>query len=282
MTISEAKLHQWDTLPFNPLCILSPDSKEVLHYSQSFALISGHHPSTFSIPVTSIMNSNLTFFRTILSGFPKLVFATPNRLSVLERGRLWGDLIIRELRTVSHAIELGTHLISKNYNQDIIQTMMKSSKRQKVATLIASDFIILLTSPPEIYSISLMELIQHSFNLLNLKRTHLNFHFPLNSANLKKNHPRLLGNYHFLKSSIKTLLNWLSDDDIILEINILNPVTVLISLSISDEFFLSELEGYPLIHPYISYIAAYFNGRAWLTQNTINLLFPLDLTLNSE
>ncbi len=228
------------------------------------------------------MNSNLTFFHKTLFGFPKLVFTNPSHFSMLNRCQLWGDLIIRELRTVSHAIELGTRLISTNYHQDIVQTMINSSKRQKVATLIASDFILLLTSPPEIYSTSLMQIIQDATGFPKLKRTYYNYHFSMNSTNLKNNPPKLIGIYQFLKNFLQTLLNWMNEEEVTLEINIINPVTVFISLSISEDSFLSELKNYPLIPHYISYIAAYFNGRAWLTQNTVNLLFPLDLNPISE
>ncbi|NHJ02646.1 MAG: hypothetical protein EAX86_10950 [Candidatus Heimdallarchaeota archaeon] len=241
-------------------------------------MISGYHPSTPSIPVATIKNSNLTFFQTSISGFPKLIFVNPTHFSHSERNKPWMDLIIHELRTASHTIELGSYLISNNQNTpEMIRTVIQSCKRQKVATLIASDFIQLLTSPPEIYSTSLIQIIQDGLITPNPSQIHLNFHLPFNPSIFKQNSLNFLGNYFFLKNFLTTLLVWLESEEIFLEFNIINPVTASIGISIPEDTCLSKLKNYPLIPHYISYIAAYFNGRAWLTQNTINLLFPLDL-----
>jgi hypothetical protein len=269
------------TKPFNPFIILSSNDQVVFFFTQSFALHSGLHPSTLpsSIPIPSLQKLNLeTQHCEPLDCYKVYQFKQKTSFS---NSNFWVEDLIHELRTASLTIDLGAHLLAESEHMApmLLRKLLRASHRQKISTLIASDFLQLLTTTPTIYSISLTEILtrglSHSPNTAQVK-CHL---VSLIKSNLIGHvNPIIWGNFHFLANFFTTLLSWLETELVTLEMEIINPVSVQVSMNIPHDHLLSNIQGFSLITHYLNYIAAYFNGRSWITQTSINILFPLVLS----
>ncbi|UCG03908.1 MAG: hypothetical protein JSW11_07960 [Candidatus Heimdallarchaeota archaeon] len=271
--------------PFNSFIILSPIDDVVLFFTQVFAEMLGVHPSVVSstISLPSIqkfdleIHSNETLGRYILQQFRKTSFNTD---------KLWVEELIHELRTASLTIDLGAHVLADNEHLApvLLRKLLRASHRQKIATLIASDFLQLNAISPSIHPISLVKILtgglshspftsQVKFFLSSSIKTDVIGHV----------NPIIWGNFYFLSNFFTTLLSWFETELVTLEMKIINPVSVQVTMSIHEDHFLSDIQGFSLIPHYLQYIVAYFNGCSWVTQNSIKILFPLvlfELTLD--
>ncbi len=273
------------TKPFNPFIILSLNEQSLLFFTQSFVQLSGFHPSTvlLSNPITAINELNLDIQRfEMLDCYEVYQF---KQKTSFYNSNFWVEDLIHELRTASLTIDLGAHVLTENEHLApmLLRKLLRASHRQKISTLIASDFLQLLTSTPSIYSISLTEILtsglshspvtdQVKFYLTSSIKSDLMGHI----------NPIILGNFHFLANFFTTLLSWLETESVTLEMEIINPVSVQVSMNIPYDHFLSNIQGFPLIPHYLNYIAAYFNSCSWITQSSINILFPLVLSAFDE
>ena len=79
----------------------------------------------------------------------------------LNQEKLWVEELIHELRTASLTIDLGAHVLADNTHLApmLLQKLLRASHRQKISTLIASDFLQLTTTPPLIQAISLVKIL---------------------------------------------------------------------------------------------------------------------------
>ena len=193
--------------------------------------------------------------------------------------------MVHELRTASFIINLVAHVLTEKDQQNplLLRKLLQVSHRQKITTLIASDLIQLVTSTPKIYSTSLTKIL--TIGLSHSPATdQVKFHLA-SSINVRLSghvNPIIWGNFHFLANFFTTLLSWLETELIIVEMEIINPVAVQIRMKIAHDHFLTSIQGFPLIPHYLHYIAAYFNACSWITQTSINIIFPLVLSVFNE
>lgn len=280
-----AKPNPIGTKPFDSFVILSSNDHSLLFFTQSFAQLSGFHPSIVPslIPIPNIWVQNLDIQRRV--PFDQYEIYQFKQRTSLCYENLWVETMIHELRTASLTIDLGAHVLVENDQSApyILQKLLRASHRQKISTLIASDFLQLLISPPSIYSISLTKILISG--LSHCPVAPLKFHL---ASSIETNflghiNPIIWGNFHFLANFFTTFFSWLGMECVTLEMEIINPVSVLVSLDIPPTHSLSHIQGFSLIPHYLHYITAYFNGRAWMTQSSVKILFPLVLsTLNSD
>lgn len=189
----------------------------------------------------------------------------------------WSELLIHELRTATLSLDFGSYLVTDSYpiTPRLVHQLVKASQRQKVSTLIASDFIQLISSPPIISHTSLLNSLMRSFTYQ--PTTLIDFNISSVPSMTKQMDPLIFGNAHFLANFLSTLLYWIPYK-VTVELQILNLFSVQINITIPHEYYLSSLNGFLLVSNYIQYIAAFFNGRAWISHHTISLIFPLVLT----
>lgn len=266
------------TTPFNTFVILSSNEQAALFFTQSFAHLSGFHPSTVpsSIPIPILHKLNIDIHCCEpLDCYEIYLF---KQKSSLLHERVWIEDLIHELRTASLTIDLGAHVLAEDEHLApmLLQKILRASHRQKIATLIASDFLQLLTSTPIINSISLTKMLTSSLSH-SLSTTQMKFHLTssINENLIGHINPIIWGNFHFLTNFFTTLLSWLETELITVEMEIINPVAVQIRMKIAHDHFLTSIQGFPLIPHYLHYIAAYFNACSWITQTSINIIFPL-------
>ncbi|MHA2246310.1 MAG: hypothetical protein ACXADY_15205 [Candidatus Hodarchaeales archaeon] len=265
--------------PFNPFIIIYPNDHVILFFTQSFAQLYGFHPSIVLLPnpIPSINELDLDIqqFET-LDCYEIQQF----KQAVINHETPWIEELIHELRTASLTIDLGAHALadSEYLAPALLRKLLRASHRQKIATLIASDFLQLRTSSTSIHPVPLIKILtsglshspfttQMKFYISSTLRTDLVGHI----------NPIIWGNFHFLSNFFTTLLSWLETESIILEMRTINPVSVQVTISIPDDHFLSYIQGFSLVTRYLRYIIAYFNGCSWVTQNSINILFPMTL-----
>lgn len=191
--------------------------------------------------------------------------------------RKWSELLIHELRTSTLSLDLGSYLVTDSYpiTPRLVHQLVKSSHRQKVSTLIASDFIQLISSPPIITHTSLLNILMRSFTYL--PATLIDFNISSVLPMTKQMDLIIWGNAHFLASFLSTLIYWIPYQ-VTVELQILDNFSIKININAPSEYYLSSLNGFLLFSNYLKYIAAFFNGRAWISQHTISLVFPLVLT----
>lgn len=269
-----------NTKPFNPFIILSPHDQVILFFTQALAQMTGFHPLALSsvllMPTFQKLNLDIQN-REVHDRYEIHQYKqpTPQNLNV------WVEELIHELRTASLTIDLGVHILadSNHLASMLLQKLLRASHRQKIATLIASDFLQLITTPPKIQAISLVKILtsglSHSPFTSQVK-------FRLSSSikadSIGHINPIIWGNFYFLANFFTTLLSWLETVLVALEMKIINLVSVQVTMSIPDDHFLSNIQGFSLIPHYLHYIVAYFNGCSWVNQSSINILFPLALT----
>ncbi|MHA1330014.1 MAG: hypothetical protein ACTSR2_02945 [Candidatus Hodarchaeales archaeon] len=160
----------------------------------------------------------------------------------------------------------------------LIEKLQKASHRQKIATLVASDYIQLMSFPPSQETVSIAEVITEAISFIKDPR-YVNFQNELSYGNLvlgpKQNDLKIIANRYFLYNFYTTILQWLKGHKTSIEIEVINPIAIEIKISIPFDGFLSNIQGFALIAQYIPFVTGFFNGRAWLTQNTINIIYPL-------
>ena len=268
------------TKPFTPFIILSPDDQEILYFTQTFAQLTGLHPSVtpITIPTPLFQNLNLDIhYYAPLESYEIHQFAesTPSFYE-----KFWIEELIHELRTASLTVDLGTHILAGSEEQApiLLQKLLRASHRQRISTLIASDFLQLQTMSPIIRTLPLVKILTSSLThspftskvqcIISSSVTTM----PINYIN-----PIIWGNFYFLCNFFTTLFSWLKTKPITMEVTTISPVSVQVSMRIPEDQFLSDIQGYSLIPHYLHFILAYFNGCSWVTQNAINILFPLAL-----
>ncbi len=198
---------------------------------------------------------------------------------------MWIEDLIHELRTASLIMGLGTRLIQETSSSSLpylFETLRTASHRQKMSTLIASDFIQLLSSPPLLSPATLSGVISKSWSSSpdpSRVRFHVQADNGYNEPYFNAN-PVIYGSEHFLANFCITTLTWFETEPVTIELEQINRVSIRLSFCIPYDHYLSSLQSYRLINHYFQYIAAYFNLRCWLTQSTFNLVFPLSIDQN--
>jgi hypothetical protein len=155
----------------------------------------------------------------------------------------------------------------------LVHKIIKASHHQRISTLVASDFIQLISSPPQISRVSLLNILMHSFTQLP-NSTQLVFLITVRSDILNHIHPTIWGNTHYLASFFSTILYWIPYQ-LTIELEIVNPISIQLNINCPSDQYLSAIKGFMLISHYLKYVTAYFNCRAWISQQVINIIFPL-------
>ena len=281
MVIESSRLMQVVVKPFNPFIILSSFNQALLFFTQTFAQISGFHPSTIPsyIPFPVHDKLNLEIQHCELIGNIQ-IYQFKEENSFYYRNSCV-EALIHELRTASLAIDLGAHIMAENEDLApmVLNKLLRAAHRQKVSTLVASDFIQLVTIPPLIYPTSLIKILSDGLSHSPaLSRNKFCLESSIETFTLGHVNPVILGNFHYLTKFFSTLLIWLEAEPVTVELEIINPISVQVSLNVPHNHFLSNNQGFSLIPHYVDYFAANFNARAWVTQTSINILFPLVLS----
>ncbi|MFX1514942.1 MAG: hypothetical protein ACFFC6_01445 [Promethearchaeota archaeon] len=266
--------------PFSPFIILSPNHQKILYFTQVFAQLSGLHPSTSPITISTSVIKNLGLDFQYHSSIDCYEIHQFKQSPPFFYEDLWVEELIHELRTASLTVDLGAHVLAGSTDQAsiLLQKLLQASHRQRISTLIASDFLQLQTTSPIIRTISLLKILTSSLaHSPYTSQVRFIISSSINVDTLGYINPIIWGNFFFLSNFFTTLYSWLKTKPIIMEMTSINPVSVQIIISIPEDQFLSDIQGFSLLPHYLYFIAAYFNGCAWLTQNAINILFPLAL-----
>ena len=268
------------TKPFSSYIIVQNDV--ILYYTHSFGEIGRLNPSQ-SAPLFSSMNyQNIEFTLLEDRSKPYNVYHCRSNETSVPYENIWVEDLIHELRTGTLLMGLGTDLLSKAEGKGtnrISKILQSASHRQKLSTLIASDFIQLLSLPPKIGRTSLPKVISRiwsSANDLSRIRYHDHSGNKFHGRSFDPN-PNIYGNEHFLENFFSTTLNWFENQPVTIEMERVNQVSSKISFCIPFNNHMSSLMSYRLINHYFQYIAAYFNFRVYLTQSTLNFIMPIML-----
>jgi hypothetical protein len=186
--------------------------------------------------------------------------------------------LIHEIRTASFIIDLGAHtfLVDNQLTSLIFEKIQRASRRQIISTLIASDFIQMITSMPRICSTSLIDILINSISN-SPTVTQMKYH---SNTTLESNiigifDPFVFGDFHFLSDFFSNIMFWLETTPLTINMDILNNISVQVGISTPSNQNLSSFQGFSLIVHYLNYISAYVNSRSWVTQSSINIIFPL-------
>ncbi|MFX1539073.1 MAG: hypothetical protein ACFFDI_33255 [Promethearchaeota archaeon] len=269
-----------NTKPFTPFVILSPNDQIILYFTQTFAQITGLHPSippmSIPTPIYQELNRDANSYAPLESYeihyFPK---SAPSFYE-----KYWIEELIHELRTASLTVNLGTHVLAGSEDQApiILQKLLLASHRQRVSILIASDFLQLQAASPIIRTLPLVKILTNSlFHSPFTSKARFSISYSGKTTPIGHLNPIIWGNFYFLSNFFTTLFSWFKAKPITIEMTTINPVSVQIIMRIPEDQFLSDIRGYSLIPHYLHFIMAYFNGCSWVTQNAINILFPLAL-----
>ena len=252
----------------------------ILYYTQSFSEIAQLNPSQ-SAPLFSSLNyQNIDLTPIEDANTPYNVYYCRSNDMHIPFKNIWVEDLIHELRTASLLMDLGTRLLTATDEKglpELFKILKNASHRQKLSTLVASDFIQLLSLPPELGHTALSKVISRSWNSVSdPSRIKYNVH----SRNRLQGYlfdpnPIIYGNEHFLTNFFSTTLNWFEKQPVTIEMEQLNRISSRISFCVPFENHLSSLMSYRLINHYFQYIAAYFNLRVYLTQSTLNIIFPV-------
>ena len=266
------------TKPFSSYIVV--ENNVILYYTHSFGEIGQLNPSQ-SAPLLSYMNyQNINFTLIEDKSTPYNVYYCRSNETSLPYKNIWVEDLIHELRTGTLLMGFGTNYLSKcegKGTEKIFKILQNASLRQKLSTLIASDFIQLLSQPPEITQTSLSRVISKIWSSASdLSRIRYHDHSLYKSGGSYSNpNPTVYGNEHFLENFFSTTLNWFEKQPITIEMEQVNHVSTRISFCIPFKEHMSSLMSYRLINHYFQYIAAYFNFRVYLTQSTLNFIMPV-------
>ncbi|MFX0204586.1 MAG: hypothetical protein ACFFDT_01260 [Candidatus Hodarchaeota archaeon] len=260
--------------PFNPFIILSADHGDVFFFTQTFAQISGIHPSTRQISNKTLFSLHMDLNSIPLKTY-KIFYSSVSQPMTLTINN-WVEELAHELRTGSLLMDLSHHLMNNEIlDQKVVQRFSHVAYRQKILTIIVTDLIQLLLNPPNIYPVSLSNVLRTSFSYLrNSSNTQFNMISSLDSDDLETSNPEIWASSHFPENLFATILTWLRGFPITIEVEIMNGFSVGISFSIPSDTLLTTLEGFSLVSHYLKFFTSYFNGRLWLTQNSINIILP--------
>jgi hypothetical protein len=261
--------------PFNPFIILSADHGDVFYFTQTFAQMSGIHPSTPQISNKTLFSLQMDLYSIPLKSY-KIFYSSISQPLTLSVNN-WVEELTHELRTGSLLMDLSHHLMKsvESMDQKVIQRFSHVAYRQKILTIIVTDLIQLLLNPPNIYPVSLANVLRTSFHYLrNSSNTQFNMISSLESDGLETSNPEIWASSHFPENLFSTILTWLRGFPITIEVEIMNNFSAGISFSIPSDTLLTTLEGFNLVSHYLKFFTSYFNGRLWLTQNTINIILP--------
>lgn len=280
MINQDSKKIPLNSKPFTPFVILSSKDHEILYFTQVFAQLTGLHPSTSPIAISTPIMKNFDLDIQYYSSIGHYEIYKFTQSTSFSHEDFWVEELIHELRTASLTVDLGAHVLASSRDQApiLLQKLLRASHRQRISTLIASDFLQLQTTTPIIRAMSLIKILSSSLSHSPYtSKVRFIISSSTNIDDLGYINPIIWGNFFFLSNFFTTLFSWLKTRKIILELTVINPVSVQIILSIPEDQFLSDIQGFPLLPHYLSFIVAYFNGCTWLTQNSINILFPLAL-----
>ncbi|MFX1538863.1 MAG: hypothetical protein ACFFDI_32145, partial [Promethearchaeota archaeon] len=261
--------------PFNPFIILSADHDEVFYFTQSFAELSGIHSSTRQISNKTLFSLHMDLYSIPLKTYK--IFYSSFSHPITSMINNWVEELTYELRTGSLLMDLSHYLMRsvESLDQKVIQRFSHISYRQKILTIIVTDLIQLLLNPPNIYPVSLSNVLRTSFHYLrNSSNTQFNMISSLDSYDLETSNPEIWGSSHFPENLFSTILTWLHGLPITIEVEIMNDFSIGISFSIPSETLLTTLQGFSLVSHYLRFFTSYFNGRLWLNQNSINIILP--------
>ncbi|MFX1284653.1 MAG: hypothetical protein ACFFB5_13420 [Promethearchaeota archaeon] len=261
--------------PFNPFIILSTDHDDVFYFTQTFAQMTGIHPSTRLISNKTLFSLHLDLHSISLKSY-KIFYSSilPPLSSIIEN---WVDDLTYELRTSSLLMDLSHYLLRsmESMDQKVVQRFSRAAYRQKILTIIVSDLIQLLLKPPNLYPISLSEVLRTSFYYLrNSTGSQFNMVSSLTTDNYDTSNPEIWGSSHFPDNIFSTLLTWLQGVPLTLEVEIINKFSVGVSFNVPNNFLLTSTQGFPLVAHYLRFFTSYFNSRLWMTQNSINIILP--------
>jgi hypothetical protein len=259
--------------PFNPFIILSADHGEVFYFSQTFAQMSGIHPSTRQISNKMLFSLHMDLNSISLKTYKIFYSSISQPLTLLINN--WVEELTHELRTGSLLMDLSHHLMKsvETMDQKVVQRFSHVAYRQKILTIIVTDLIQLFLNPPNIYPVSLSNVLRTSFHYLrNSTNTQFNL---ISSGELDISNLEIWASSYFPENIFSTILTWLQGFPITIEVEIMNNFSVGISFSIPSELsFLTTLQGFSLVSHYLQFFTSYFNGRLWLSQNSINIILP--------
>lgn len=261
--------------PFNPFIILSADHDEVFYFTQTFAQMSGIHPSTRQISNKTLFSLHMDLYSIPLKSYKIFCSSVSQPLTSIINN--WVEELTYELRTGSLLMDLSHYLMKsvESMDQRVVQRFSHVAYRQKILTIIVTDLIQLLLNPPNIYPVSLSNVLRTSFYYIrNSSNTQFNMISSLDPNDLETSNPEIWGSSHFPENIFSTILTWLRGQQITIEVEIMNNFSVGISFSIPSDSLLTTLKGFSLVAHYLQFFTSYFNGRVWLTQNSINIILP--------
>ncbi|MFX0123354.1 MAG: hypothetical protein ACFFAE_06915 [Candidatus Hodarchaeota archaeon] len=260
--------------PFNPFIILSADHDEVFYFTQTFAQMSGIHPSTQQVSNKTLFSLHMDLYSIPFKSYKIFYSSISQPLTSIINN--WVEELTHELRTGSLLMDLSHYLMKSVETMDpkVIQRFSHVAYRQKILTIIVTDLIQLLLNPPNIYPVSLSSVLRSSFHYV---RTSSNTQFNMISSSdpdLETSNPEIWASSHFPENLFSAILTWLQGFPITIEVEIMNNFSVGISFSVPSDSLLTTLQGFSLIAHYLKFFTSYFNGRLWLTQNSINIVLP--------
>ncbi|MFX0149929.1 MAG: hypothetical protein ACFFAJ_04050 [Candidatus Hodarchaeota archaeon] len=267
--------------PFNPFFITHNDSDELLYFTQTFATYSGYHPSTnpSAISVPNLEDLNLGFQHIGKTNQFRIFQSPPNPLILLEERNKLAKNLDHELRTVALLLNLCSEIITKD-DQEFkkpFKILLRTSRRQKTVTLVYSHFIQLITTPPDIFSISFMDFLNNIYDFL-LSQPQVKFKSKVSFKQILSLHidPKIYGNLHFLSHFFRNIFFWLETIPLSFEIRSDTPISLQVMLSTPTDN-VSKIQSYPLMSHLFHFFSTYFNYRFWTTQNSIRIEFPIVL-----
>lgn len=253
--------------PFSAYLLVSNDDQKVQFFTQAFSQLSGYPASASPMLLPLPENGNFQFkFEQISPSSTYTVYLLRQKRSPLLWENDWVEVLIHELRTSTLTFDLGSYVFTNLHQVTprLFHRLLEASHRQRFSTLIASDLVQLISFPPKISPVSLLNILK-SFTQLP-ESTQITFHM--------SNNPTIWGNNSFLASFFSTLL-YLIPYQVTLEIEMVNPFSIQVSVLLPSDHYLSSIKGFILLTYYLNFVASYFNARQWVTQQSIFLIFPL-------
>ncbi|MFX1536362.1 MAG: hypothetical protein ACFFDI_19260, partial [Promethearchaeota archaeon] len=117
------------TKPFSPFMILSPKSQVILYFTQTFAHLTGLHPSitpiAISTPIFRNINPDILYYSSMNSyEIHQVKQSTP-----FSHEDFWVEELIHELRTASLTVDLGAHVLAGSRDQApiLLQKLLRAS-----------------------------------------------------------------------------------------------------------------------------------------------------------
>jgi hypothetical protein len=261
--------------PFNPFIILSADHDEVFFFTQTFAQMSGIHPSTQQISNKTLFSLHMDLNSIPLRSYKIFYSSISQPLTSIINN--WVEELTHELRTGSLLMDLSHYLMKSVETMDkkVIQRFSQVAYRQKILTIIVTDLIQLLLNPPNIYPVSLTNVLRTSFHYVCCSsNTQFNMISSQDQNDLETSNPEIWASSYFPENIFSSILTWLRGLPITIEVELMNNFSVGISFSIPSDSLLTTLQGFSLVAHYLQFFTSYFNGRLWLTQNSINIILP--------